>query len=617
MAGSVTGQPDNWSVSQLVESLRTLRRDMIAAEPAVDVASIPPDRAPSARNLAHYLAFRRRDVRPLQAALARSGLSSLGRSEACVLSSVEAVLHHAEREAGLALTQPAPCTVSFDQAQSIIGTRTDELFGPSERGVRIMVTLPARAASDPAFVEGLVAAGMDCARINCAHDGAAEWAAMALNVREAADRLNRACSIAMDLPGPKLRTGPIESMPGEVRVRCGRPEGRGRTAGRAWLSASGASAPDGVDAVIPVKQRWVDRLRPGDELEVDDLRGGTRLMIVANASRRGAVAVAPRSVRVATGTPITRIRDHRGTVVGKLPAMPGSIPLAAGDRLVLTRDQSPGRPAGRTAPAAVPCQIEEVFDRARPGQRVAIDDGTFAGTIQACDADEIVVKITHTPEGGGRLRAEKGINLPDTELPTLAGQTDEDLRALAAAAELADIIGLSFVSRPTEILHVLRELEALAPHRTPGIVLKIETERAFNALHQLLFTALATGVPFGVMIARGDLAIECGWERMAEVQEETLWICEAAHTPVIWATQVLESLAKTGLPSRAEITDAAMSSRAECVMLNKGPMIIEAIHALDDILHRMETHQHKKRPLLRPLAAWRTPAGDLEMTRAG
>ena len=58
---------------------------------------------------------------------------------------------------------------------------------------------------------------------------------------------------------------------------------------------------------------------------------------------------------------------------------------------------------------------------------------------------------------------------------------------------------------------------------------------------------------------------------MAEVQEEILWICEAAHVPVIWATQVLETLAKEGMPSRAEITDAAMGHRAECVMLNKGP----------------------------------------------
>jgi pyruvate kinase len=103
------------------------------------------------------------------------------------------------------------------------------------------------------------------------------------------------------------------------------------------------------------------------------------------------------------------------------------------------------------------------------------------------------------------------------------------------------------------------------------------------------------------MIARGDLAIECGYERMAEVQEEILWICEAAHMPVIWATQVLESLAKTGQPSRAEISDAAMGGRAECVMLNKGPHIVAAVAALDDILHRMQDHQAKKSSRLRLL----------------
>jgi len=105
----------------------------------------------------------------------------------------------------------------------------------------------------------------------------------------------------------------------------------------------------------------------------------------------------------------------------------------------------------------------------------------------------------------------------------------------------------------------------------------------------------------GVMIARGDLAIECGYQRLAEVQEEILWICEAAHMPVIWATQVLESLAKTGVPSRAEVTDAAMGERAECVMLNKGPYIVTAVRILDDILRRMQSHQEKKRSMLRKL----------------
>ena len=76
---------------------------------------------------------------------------------------------------------------------------------------------------------------------------------------------------------------------------------------------------------------------------------------------------------------------------------------------------------------------------------------------------------------------------------------------------------------------------------------------------------------------------------------------------MIWATQVLETLAKQGLPSRAEITDAAMSERAECVMLNKGAHIQEAVTVLDSILRRMQAHQTKKTSMLRQLHSWNQP----------
>jgi len=89
---------------------------------------------------------------------------------------------------------------------------------------------------------------------------------------------------------------------------------------------------------------------------------------------------------------------------------------------------------------------------------------------------------------------------------------------------------------------------------------------------------------------------------LAEIQEEILWLSEAAHMPVVWATQVLETLAKTGIPSRAEVTDAAMGVRAECVMLNKGEHIVEAVQFLDRVLHRMQAHHLKKRSMLRGLA---------------
>ena len=106
------------------------------------------------------------------------------------------------------------------------------------------------------------------------------------------------------------------------------------------------------------------------------------------------------------------------------------------------------------------------------------------------------------------------------------------------------------------------------------------------------------------MTARGDLAVDTGFEQMAEVQEEILWLCQAVHVPIVWATQVLESLAKNGIPSRAEIADAAQGQRTECVMLNKGPFVVDAIEALDDILVRMEGHTRKKSDMLRRLNAW-------------
>ena len=109
--------------------------------------------------------------------------------------------------------------------------------------------------------------------------------------------------------------------------------------------------------------------------------------------------------------------------------------------------------------------------------------------------------------------------------------------------------------------------------------------------------------PIGVMIARGDLAIETGWKNFASIQEEILRICEAAHIPDVWATQVLETLAKKGRPSRAEITDAAMAQRAECVMLNKGPHITEAIRMIDEIMKSMEGYHQKQAPIIPKLTS--------------
>jgi pyruvate kinase len=590
-------------VCGLLEPLSDLREELAAAAEPLANATLSPAARRSAENLSHYLALRSRDIRPLQQRLAREGLSSLGRSEGWVLSNVDAVLGDVERLAGHRPTVRPETGVSLDEAEALLADRTAQLLGPvpEARRVRIMVTLPSEAATDPGLTHAMVAAGMDCARINCAHDSPGDWAAMAANVREAAGALGRSCQVAMDIPGPKLRTGGVRDHPGVARIRRSRSGGSGVARGR-LVAESGA--PAGEHASIPVPSEWLAGLQVGDEVVVTDVRKGDRLLIVSDVHEGWCSVVAPKPCRVASGARVLRVRDSTRAQVGELPPLPGDIALRAGDVLHLTRDQAPGCPANGAWPATVPCTLPEVFTSVRAGEPIWIDDGRIGGVIERVSPDVVSARVTHAPPGGARLRAEKGLNLPETQLPAIVGQSADDRLALAAAAELADLVGLSFVSQPSEVADISTRIQELAPERTVGIVLKIETKRAFSRLPDLLHAALRSELPFGVMIARGDLAIECGWERLAEVQEEILWVCEAAHTPVIWATQVLESLAKSGLPSRAEITDAAMSSRAECVMLNKGPMINEAIATLDDILRRMQAHQRKKRSLLRPLSAW-------------
>jgi pyruvate kinase len=215
-----------------------------------------------------------------------------------------------------------------------------------------------------------------------------------------------------------------------------------------------------------------------------------------------------------------------------------------------------------------------------------------------------VIEIEQAAVKGRKIRSGKGINFPDTDFE-VASLTEKDRRDLGFVVQHADMIGYSFVQTEDDVAALLDELAQRVPsHRTrPALVLKIETKKAVRNLPALIVRA-AGQLPTGVMIARGDLAIELGFARIAEMQEEILWLCEAAHVPVIWATQVLEGMAKEGLPTRAEVTDAAMAARAECVMLNKGPRIVDAVEMLATLLSRMQGHHYKKTPQLRVLHAW-------------
>lgn len=290
-------------------------------------------------------------------------------------------------------------------------------------------------------------------------------------------------------------------------------------------------------------------------------------------------------------------------LVGELPRKPGAIALQKDDVLILRKSGAPGYDAcfdeaGNFHPAAIGCSLPQVLDDVQVGESICFDDGSICGIIVGKEPEQLQVRITHTRTGGKALRGEKGINLPDSHL-RLPAISDEDLESLKFVVQHADMVGLSFANCPKDVDDLIVHLREMGQNM-PGIILKIETPRGFDNLPAMILKAMETPL-CGVMIARGDLAIECGFGRLAEVQEEILWICEAAHVPVIWATQVLEGMAKQGIPTRAEVTDAAMGERAECIMLNKGEHIVEATQALSDILHRMQDHQTKKRSLLRKL----------------
>jgi pyruvate kinase len=335
-------------------------------------------------------------------------------------------------------------------------------------------------------------------------------------------------------------------------------------------------------------------------------------MIISEVKGGSRWADAVRTAYVFQGMSMEARRQR--ACVGAIPAREQTLRLKLGDTLFLTKSLEPGRPAQRDSkengirPAQIGVSLPEFFDGVGSGEPIWLDDGKIGGVIGNVSPDRVSVKITQARPAGEKLGAEKGINVPESQLG-LSSLTKDDLEALPFVVKNADIVGYSFVRTEADVLELQSRLAKLGGDKL-GIILKIETREGFDQLPRLLLAAMRSRA-VGVMIARGDLEVECGYQRLAEVQEEILWVCEAAHMPVIWATQVLESLAKNGIPSRSEITDAAMGERAECVMLNKGPYIVAAVQILGDILERMQAHHEKKNSLLRKLhlpAAFRAGA---------
>ncbi|MBN9669669.1 pyruvate kinase [Roseibium aggregatum] len=313
------------------------------------------------------------------------------------------------------------------------------------------------------------------------------------------------------------------------------------------------------------------------------------------ANVRAAAKKEGRDVRVLMDIAGPKIRTETVLSADKSPR------LQEGDRFRLVLDSRLDVHPEIAVTASV--SLPQMVERLRVGDRVLYDDSKLEGVVESVSEGEAVILVKQPKSGGAKIKPHKGINLPDTALGVspLTAKDQQDLKTVIACA---DMVGYSFVSQPEDIDLLEEALQCIGAGDHPlGIVAKIERPEAVRNLPALI--ARASGRrSLAVMIARGDLASEIGFERLAEMQEEILWICEAASTPVIWATQVLESLVKFGSPSRGDMTDAAMAARAECVMLNKGPAVVEAVELLDRLVSRMEGHMAKKTPTLRALHSW-------------
>ena len=605
----------------MLKELEELQHDLLKLEKeSTETLNQVDDRhKESARNLIHYLGLRRKDIRPLQQGLAQMGLSSLGRTESHVISTLNAMTTLLCKTLEKSSSKHVHnADLLAPPSKPLLEENTDLLLGkpPSHRRVRILVTLSGEDANDYPLIKEMLTRGMDCARINCAHDNPETWLRMIENIHMAMRETGKKCPILMDLGGPKLRTGEIGPGPAVLKWQPERDlYGNVVMPARIWVCPDNEpeSPPQEAFSCLPVRGNWLQKASVNDRIEFTDARGSLRSLKLVDQVGQGFWAEASQTAYIC---PSLELHMHRSSasgkhrkaesigIVGSLPTAPEQIRLKRGDKLILTRDQTPGHAAkfdakGRLIKhATIPCTLSQVFISAKPDERILIDDGRIGGTILRVSKAEMLVEITQARDEGEKLLSDKGINLPDTRFE-MEGLTEQDIQDLDFIVRHADMVGLSFARKSADVEMLQSQLKLLGAENL-GILLKIENRSAFEHLPRLLFSLMKSS-KVGVMIARGDLAVECGYERLAELQEEILWLAEAAHLPVIWATQVLEGLTKNGKPSRAEITDAAMGERSECVMLNKGPHILEAIQMLNDILQRMQGHQLKKSALLRPL----------------
>ncbi|MBB1632718.1 pyruvate kinase [Cupriavidus sp. UME77] len=282
---------------------------------------------------------------------------------------------------------------------------------------------------------------------------------------------------------------------------------------------------------------------------------------------------AVRQVEAETGRPIAVLADLQGPKLRIGTFAAGKVAVKAGDAFVLDSDPSPGDATRVHLPHP------ELFRVAAPGQSLLIDDGKVQLKIEAVASGSIATRVVNH----GTLSDRKGVNVPDAVIP-IPALTEKDRKDLDFALALgADWIALSFVQRPADIVEAREIIGTRA-----GVLSKIEKPAALQQLEEIVRVSDA------VMVARGDLGVELPPERVPGVQKRILRICRQHGKPIVIATQMLESMIDSPVPTRAEASDVASAiyDGADAVMLSaesaNGRHPVPAVAIMNRIITEVE-----------------------------
>lgn len=570
----------------------------------------------SLQNLQAYIKLRSQDISELQNSLTNIGLSSLGRAQSCVINSINqdifilSKLLHKPYDQSLNDSK----ALNYEDAKKIM-LKNSEVFGKSSEKFKtnVMVTLPSEAAHCELLIGNIIANGASVARINTAHDDAATWKKMAQKVKEENQKQNKDTKIYVDLAGPKNRTQKIQKLFTPFKIGSWR---NPKEVEILPVSQENALTSKGVKdnfgnrlSTLVVNDEVFEACKRAQKLTIDDFeREKTQSYEIINKNDRVFIDV-DKKITIFENTSVEiESNNEENSMMSRLynyELLPQSIRLFKSQKFIITHKnilgQSNFKYQDTIYAGIIGCSNKEIFSYVNIDDEIFIDDGKIGCKVIKTIDLGLVCEVFLAKENGTILKEEKGINFPNTDLE-IDAITNEDKKNFEDIVDFADIIGLSFAQNCNDI-KMLQQMLKEKNKTNVAIAPKIETKTALRNLPKILQTLISWD-HYALMIARGDLAIEVGFDNLPYIQEEILGICEAAHVPVIYATQILEGKMKNNLPSRAEVTDAATAQRADCVMLNKGPYVTDTVIILKNILRQMHTLFQKNRQLLSTCKAW-------------